>query len=287
MKMKSKIILIPLALVLLVSGYVIWSIPNVSMLDQCFTTSLYKVDICPKNRSYAKIGQISNIAKRAIIVSEDGTFYSHGGFDWFELKQSFLQNLKDMKYQRGGSTITQQLAKNAFLSGEKTIFRKLIEAYTAYRIEKKFSKDLIFERYLNMIEFGPKLYGIKNASQKYFLKPPSRIHLLEAVWLAHLLPNPKVYSRGLANEKLSEFSENRVRILLQRLLKYGDINKAQFEYASEQVPYFPWRHLSVEDFEAPRFDQTDQENAIEELMQSEDWVDESLEVEDTEQESEF
>lgn len=259
-----------LPLIIVITAWI--STPDVSKLDQCFVTSLYEVNVCPGSSSYVRLQNISHLMKRAIIVSEDGTFYSHDGFDWFELKQSFLQNLRSFEYQRGGSTITQQLAKNAFLSKDKTIFRKLTEAYTANLIEKKFSKDLIFEKYLNMIEFGPKIFGIKKASHAYFQKPPSRIHLLEAVWLAHLLPNPKVYSRGIHKGSLSEFSEKRVRILLQRLLKYGDINKTQFEFASSQVPNFPWRDLSIESFEVSEFDTSDQEKALEELMKQDDWV---------------
>lgn len=269
------IVIFILPLFLVVAAWI--ATPDVSKLDQCFTTSLYEVKVCPGSSSYVRVQNVSHMAKRAIIVSEDGTFYSHDGFDWFELKQSFLKNLKSFEYQRGGSTITQQLAKNAFLSKEKTIFRKLTEAYTANLIEKKFSKDLIFEKYLNMVEFGPSIFGIKSASQRYFHKPPSRIHLLEAVWLAHLLPNPKVYSRGIQKGVLSEYSEKRVRILLQRLLKYGDIDKAQFEFASSQVQNFPWRELTIESFEISNFDSSEQDKAIEELMQNDDWVTEEEE----------
>ncbi len=270
------------ALILLIFaaiGYFFF-IPNVNQLDECFTTSLYKVDICAKNSNYVKLNQISHIAKRAIIVSEDGTFYAHQGFDWYELKQSFLQNLKSGSYRRGGSTITQQLAKNAFLSSEKTIFRKLLEAFTAYKIEKRFSKDVIFEKYLNMIEFGPNIYGIKKASETYFHKSPRRVHMLEAVWLAHLLPNPKVYSRGIRDGKLSQFSKERVQILLQRLLRYGDINQRQYEFAKDRISDFPWMHLSIEDFEnidQPTFDPTEQERALEKLMESDDWVEDEEE----------
>lgn len=252
-------------------------LPDVKKLKNCYTTTLYKVEVCPKKSSYVKLGQVSRFARRAIIVSEDGTFYSHGGFDWFELQESFKTNLKDMKYRRGGSTITQQLAKNAFLSPDKTILRKLLEAYAALELEKNFTKDEIFEKYLNMVEFGPRIYGIKAASQQYFLKPPGRIHLLEAVWLAHLLPNPKVYSRGLKNEKLTKFSETRVKVLLQRLLQYGDITKDQFNFAKSQIPMFPWRHLTVEDFDHPSHQQEDQQKALEELMNSDEWVDDPTE----------
>jgi monofunctional biosynthetic peptidoglycan transglycosylase len=254
--------------------------PDVTQMKGCFTTSLYHVDVCPKKSSYVKLSGISRLAQRAIIVSEDGSFYSHNGFDWFEMKQSFYTNLENMSYTRGGSTITQQVAKNAFLSADKTIFRKLLEAYTTYKIEKTFTKDQILEKYLNMVEFGPNLYGIKNASLRYFHKPPSRIHLLEAVWLAHLLPNPKVYSKTMSRGQLTSFSEKRVRILLQRLLKYGDINKDQFEFAVSRISDFPWQDLSIEDFNAPAFDPSEQQKALDELMNSKDWVEDTPENEE-------
>lgn len=261
------------ALILTAVVYVV--APDVGKLDECFETSLYKVNVCPKSSSYVRLNSISPISKRAIIVSEDGTFYSHSGFDWYELRESILKNLKDFRYARGGSTITQQLAKNAFLSSEKTIFRKLLEAFTAHRIEKMYSKDLILEKYLNMVEFGPNIYGIKTASQRYFSKPPSEIHLLEAVWLAHLLPNPKVYSQGIRQGRLTPYSQDRVKILLQRLLKYGDITRAQYDFAVSQIPYFPWRHLSASDFEIPGYDPAEQQRALEELMNSDEWIEDT------------
>ena len=290
MKLSKKkwILLSVAALLVLVLGTFAWaffSLPQVEQLKSCYTTHLYKVRVCPGDKNYVKLSQISNITKRAILVSEDGTFYSHEGFDWFELKQSFIKNLKSMEYARGGSTITQQLAKNAFLTSEKSLTRKLLEAYLAKKLEEHFTKDQILEKYLNMVEFGPKLFGIKPASLKYFGKPPSQIHLLEAVWLAHLLPNPKVYSRGMTKGHLSPYSRERVQILLQRLLKYGDITRAQFQFAKSQIDNFPWTFLTQEDFDNAGFDQQDQQRALEELMNSEDWINEehpSHEGEDSE-----
>ncbi|NCN41162.1 transglycosylase domain-containing protein [bacterium] len=256
-------------------AWIYFSLPDVKELKSCFTTSLYEVKVCPGTANYVKLSQISNIAKRAILVSEDGTFYSHNGFDWFELKESFLENLKSLEYKRGGSTITQQLAKNAFLNNKKSIFRKLLEAHLAGELERNFTKDELLEKYLNMIEFGPKLYGIKAASNKYFGKSPSQLHLLEAVWLAHLLPNPKVYSRGIKKGQLTPYSKERVQILLQRLVKYGDISRAKYEFAKSQISSFPWSHLSAMDFENVGVDTESQEKALEEIMRGKDWLDES------------
>lgn len=249
--------------------------PSVDKLAGCFETSLYQVKVCPGDRHYTPINQISLILKRAIVVSEDGTFYSHSGFDWFELRQSLLKNLRSLRYERGGSTITQQLAKNAFLSKEKSILRKIHEAILAHKIEKRFSKETILEKYLNMVEFGPQIYGIKIASEKYFQKSPARLHLLEAVWLAHVLPNPKVFSRGIKTGSLSDYSQKRLQILLQRLVKYGDINQAQYSFAKDQIASFPWKHLSQEDFENPFINQEGQDDAIQRLMESEDWIEEN------------
>lgn len=268
-----------LSFLLILTAVVYIVAPDVGKLDECFETTLYKVNVCSKSSNYVRLDNVSPLAKRAIIVSEDGTFYSHSGFDWYELRQSLIKNLRNFKYVRGGSTITQQLAKNAFLSSDKTLFRKLLEAFTAHRIEKMYSKDFILEKYLNMVEFGPNIYGIKPASQKYFSKPPSQIHLLEAVWLAHLLPNPKIYSQGIREGQLTPYSRDRVKILLQRLLKYGDISRAQYEFAVSQIHTFPWRHLRPGDFETQGFDPSEQQRALEELMNSDEWIEDREEEE--------
>lgn len=252
-------------LVLFIFGFLL--VPNVKTLDTCFTTKMFQVEVCPKKSSYTKLSAISPYLRNAVIVAEDGSFYGHHGFDWFELKASIRSNFRAGKIKRGGSTITQQLAKNAFLNQDKSFFRKIIEAYLTFEIESVYSKDFILEKYLNMVEFGPKIYGIRAASQRYFGKLPSQLNPLEAVYLAHLLPNPKVYSQGFHRGHLTPHSQKMVQILLKRLVQYGKITGPQYQFAMSQVPYFPWSHLSMSSFENLHELEDQQQDALNKLLE--------------------
>lgn len=210
---------------------------------------MYKVDLCPGSSHYVPINQISNYLVSAIIVSEDASFYQHNGFDWEELKLSLASNMRTGQYKRGGSTITQQLAKNVFLSGEKSLLRKVREAIIAFRIETHFSKKEILERYLNVVEFGTNIYGIKAAAQHYFSKPPSSLNVLESAYLAYLLPNPKKYSAVYRKGNLTPFAKSRISSITKLLHRVGKIDEHQYAYAMGQIDLFPWK--SVDDFAAP------------------------------------
>jgi len=126
----------------------------------------------------------------AIIVAEDGTFYTHGGVDWFEVKESIEKNVKERRAARGASTITQQLAKNLFLSTSKDPIRKAKELVITLLLERFLTKDRILEIYLNSIEWGRGIFGIEAASQAYFGKPASSLSLEESLRLAAVIPSP-------------------------------------------------------------------------------------------------
>ena len=117
--------------------------PDVDQMRGCITTTMYQVNLCPQSPKYVRYNQISSALIDAIIASEDAAFFQHQGFDWYEIKKSVDQNIKLGGYKRGASTITQQLAKNVFLSKEKSLWRKVKEALITYQIEKKFSKKEI------------------------------------------------------------------------------------------------------------------------------------------------
>lgn len=268
----GKLIFVAIVVLSILGAFFYW-VPDVKKLEGCFTTRMFEVSVCPKNASYTKLSSISTYLKTAIIVSEDGLFYSHNGFDWFEMRASFTSNIKAGKIKRGGSTITQQLAKNAFLYNEKSFFRKALEAYLTFRIESLYSKDLILEKYLNMVEFGPKLYGIRAASAKYFQKSPSQLNPLESAYLAHLLPNPKSYSRGFNKGQLSDYSKKMVKVILKRMLQTGRISGPQYQFSLSQVDYFPWSHLNLSSFENLNELGEQQQDAIDRLLE-EGWSEE-------------
>lgn len=231
----------------LIAG-VLLTIPDITQLERCMTTSMFEVKLCPDSPTYVKLKDVSPYMIHAVIVAEDGSFYSHKGFDWKEIQESLEANLKAGGAKRGGSTLTQQLAKNVFLNQEKSLWRKLKEAYLAYGIETHYKKDFILEKYLNVVEFGPKLYGVKNASEFYFKKPPSQLHPLEAAWLAHLLPNPKVYSQGYRKGALSPFSRKMVMIILKRMAAYGKLSPTGYQVAESLLSEFPWSGVTMASF---------------------------------------
>lgn len=125
-----------------------------------------------------------------IIVAEDGTFYSHGGFDWYEVQESINKNIEQRRAARGASTITQQLAKNLYLSTSKDPIRKLKEAIITLLLESSLSKSRILELYVNSIEWGRGIFGIEAASRTYFGKSASELSVDEGARLAAVIPSP-------------------------------------------------------------------------------------------------
>jgi monofunctional glycosyltransferase len=239
------------ALVTVAAVATLMLLPDVRDLEKCFITSMYAVHLCPNSENYVRLKDISPFLIHAVIAAEDGSFYSHEGFDWHEMEESFNQDLRTGHIARGGSTLTQQLAKNAFLGKEKSLWRKLKEAYLAHAIEKHYTKDFILEKYLNVVEFGENLYGVKAAALKYFHKSASQLNPLESAFLALLLPNPKVYSKSIRSGKLTPYAHKMVITILRRMNSFGKLSAAAYQTAMIQLPNFPWQGLSLDVFQGP------------------------------------
>ena len=245
---------------------VIWlflSTPRPTDIRGCLTTLLFEVHLCPKDANYVKIGAISSAAKNAVMVSEDSAFYDHHGFDWFELRQSAEKNWSKHEFARGGSTITQQLAKNVYLTNEKSLLRKVREAIITVQLEKNLTKNEILEKYLNVVEFGPQLYGIGNAAKFYFHKSASSLTPAEGAFLAFLLPNPKTYSGSFRKKHLSKFAHSQMRVIVDRLFRFGRISEEEHGSAVYQVDHF----FGTNDFGPGDFDpsiQPSNEEAVQE-----------------------
>jgi monofunctional biosynthetic peptidoglycan transglycosylase len=141
-------------------------------------------------REWLAFDRIPEMLKRCVLVSEDANFYTHKGIDFAELKASIKQDIKERRFVRGGSTITQQLAKNLYLSGNKTLWRKFTEALIARRLERALPKNRIFELYLNLIEFGPNVFGVQAAARHWFGKDGAELSLEEMVRLTAIIPRP-------------------------------------------------------------------------------------------------
>lgn len=221
------------------------SLSQYPKLDSCFTTSVFKIDLCPSNPKYVRANQVSKILIHSILISEDDSFYIHQGIDWNEFQKSFLQNWRSGKFVRGGSTVTQQLVKNIYLTPEKSLLRKFKEILLAQQVEDKYSKSIILEKYLNIIEFGYQIYGVKAASNYYFNKPPSQLNILESLYLTMLMPNPKNYSSSFKNGRLTAFQRDRIQTLLKRLLRRKRISLELYNQAKSNINLFPWKNLDL------------------------------------------
>lgn len=225
------------------------SIPDVGTMKGCITTKMFSYYLCSGSSAYVPLGEISPHVVNAIIVSEDGSFYEHHGFDWFEIKQTIEKNLEVMDYSRGGSTITQQLAKNVFLSAEKSLLRKIREAILTVQIEKQFSKRQILEKYLNVVEFGPKIFGVKSAARHYFNKSPGELDILESAFLAFLLPSPKRHNQSFMVKNLTPFARKRLAQIIARMARFRKITDDEKIVSLEKLGATQWLNDPVIDQE--------------------------------------
>ncbi len=164
----------------------------------------------------------------AILCAEDISFFKHTGIDLMALKEALFDDLIRGSLWRGGSTLTQQLARNLYLSQEKNLLRKLQEAVIACGLEQDLSKERIFELYVNFIEWGINIYGIFAASRIYFNKNPEQLNPLEAACLASMIHNPRRYHRELESGQLSEYWIKRMQTILEKMKIHGYITEEEF-----------------------------------------------------------
>jgi monofunctional biosynthetic peptidoglycan transglycosylase len=157
--------------------------------------------------------KISLNLKRALVAAEDANFMEHEGFDWDAIQRAYEKNMKKGKVVAGGSTISQQLAKNLFLSSKRSSWRKLEEAIITVMLETVLSKQRIFEIYLNIIEWGNGVFGAEAASRYYFDKSAANLDAWEAARLASMVPNPRYYDRN----RSTAFLDKKTNLILGRM----------------------------------------------------------------------
>ncbi len=162
---------------------------------------------------WVNYNQISIHIKQAVIAAEDAKFIDHEGFDWEGIEKAYEKNKRRKKIVAGGSTISQQLAKNLFLSNQRTPWRKIEETMITLMLETILSKQRILEIYLNVIEWGNNVYGIEAASQRYFSAHAKELNSFQSAKLASMIPNPKYYERHQDSSGLIE----RSGIILSRM----------------------------------------------------------------------
>jgi monofunctional biosynthetic peptidoglycan transglycosylase len=191
------ILLLALAVILVA----VLSVPEISALQKSNPqkTSLMQQRLDEATRTgkkyrirqqWVNFNDIPELLKKSVRISEDAAFYDHEGIDLDELKESLKKNWIEGRLARGGSTITQQLAKNLFLGTEKSIWRKIREYYIARELEDKLSKNRIFHLYLNVIELGPGVFGVGAAAEYYFYKPVTYLSDEEIIRLTAVIPKP-------------------------------------------------------------------------------------------------
>lgn len=201
-----------------------------------------------ENRSRILSSQeIPNIMKGAVVAIEDERFYNHYGIDVVGIMRAMVTNVKAGRIVQGASTLTQQLVKNAFLSSEKTLKRKIIEAMMAFQIERKYSKDEILTLYLNEIYFGHGVYGLAAAAELYFGKIPADLTIAECAVLAGIPKSPVAYS-PIRNPKRNA---ERKALVLSKMAELGFITPLQYEDAKNED--FNLKSLSEQETKAPYF----------------------------------
>jgi monofunctional biosynthetic peptidoglycan transglycosylase len=162
--------------------------------------------------------RISDNLKRAVIASEDANFTEHDGVDWDALESAYLKNNKRHRVVGGGSTITQQLAKNLFLSGSRSYLRKGQELVIAFMLESVMDKERILEIYLNSVEFGRGVFGAEAAARHYFHTTAASLNATQAARLAVMLPNPRYYDRHRETSYLARRTS-----IIQRRMNFADL----------------------------------------------------------------
>ncbi|OPY08727.1 MAG: Penicillin-binding protein 2D [Syntrophus sp. PtaB.Bin001] len=190
------------------------------------------------NQKWVKLSRINPLVIKAVIISEDDKFWHHEGFDYDALQKAIEEDIKKRKFKVGGSTISQQLAKNLYLSPSKNPIRKIKEAILTWRIEKALSKKRIIELYLNVAEWGEGIFGIEAAAHHYFGKPASALSAREAAKLAAVLPNPRRYNPLGSSKYVINRSERIYRIMIRRGIIIPDY-EAVMKEPDEVIPDEP------------------------------------------------
>lgn len=215
----------------LMSIYLYIAFPDISTLinknpQKSAIMEIRKIEAEKKRKVYRPshywipIGEISPYLKDVVIEAEDATFYQHHGFDWEAIRGAIAINWERGSFKRGGSTITQQLAKNLYLSPSKNPIRKMREALITIALERRLKKDRILELYLNIIEWGDQVYGAEAAARHYFNKSAQDLTVNEASWLAAIIPSPRFFDR----HRNSSYIKMRQDIITKRIEKRYNIS---------------------------------------------------------------
>jgi membrane peptidoglycan carboxypeptidase len=216
--------------------------------DRTGTILLAEIHQGSDRRHIVPLRQVAPVMQKATVAVEDRTFYQHGGLNLLRTGQAGLDDLLHLRFNQGGSTITQQLVKNIYLSGDRSILRKLDEAILAVEIEHQYSKAQILEAYLNRVYYGNRSYGVEAAAQSYFAKPASQLSLAEASFLAGLPQAPT----ELDPYTNLNGAKARQRVVLDAMVRAHDVTAAQARTAFAQALTLQ-KPSTSDDVKAPGF----------------------------------
>lgn len=218
---------------------------NPYRLNESFEHTVYekgrpvrKIMVGSENVHFVPFSQIPAALVNCVLTAEDGSFFGHAGFNEEAFRQSIITNIKEKRFARGGSTISMQLVKNLYLGRDKNISRKMEEALWVWLIENKrmISKERMLEIYLNIIEWGPDVYGIGEAAEYYFNKKADQLTLNECIFLAGIIPNPKYFRYAFDKDgNLRNYFQSFFRIVSERLLLKEKITEQEFSSVQASV----------------------------------------------------
>lgn len=189
----------------------------------------------PGTGNWVGVYGVSPFLVHAVLTHEDAGFFRHSGFAPHAIRDALVRNLETGRFVYGASTITMQLVKNLFLGREKNLARKVQEVILAWYVESALDKRDILELYLNVIEYGPGLYGLRNASRRYFGRTPAELSPAEACFLAALLPSPKTVYSQYQDGQLSSSMQSKIRRMLQRMHAGGRIDANALSYGLSEI----------------------------------------------------
>ncbi|MCG8555299.1 MAG: transglycosylase domain-containing protein [Proteobacteria bacterium] len=200
--------------------------------------TLFAFETGPGTEAWIPIEEISPYLIHAVLAHEDLRFFKHAGFAPNQIRNALVKNLKAGAYRVGASTITMQLVKNLLLRREKTLRRKVQEAVLTWWVERMLEKKDILELYLNVIEYGPAVYGVRNAARHYFSRLPQDLSPAEAVYLANILPNPKLYYEHFTSGKLPPAFIAKLIRMMKRMGERGWYSVPATEYGLRELESF-------------------------------------------------
>ena len=200
--------------------------------------TVFEMETGPGTESWTPLEAMSPYLVHAVLVHEDPQFFNHKGFSPINIRNALVRDLRERRYAVGASTISMQLVKNVFLHREKTLARKIQEVLLTWWTERVMDKRDMIELYLNVIEYGPGIYGIRNAAKHYWNREPSELSPAEGVFIATILPNPKRYHTYYQKNAIPSGTLSNMRKFLSRLGDRGAFDKEATEYGLHELEHF-------------------------------------------------